>query len=102
MSILDRQNAMLAHHQDQFGTVSLHQIVSKLLEECGEVAACITRFTECRSGDDWEAKAIREIGDVCIVLTALCGYLGVDFQQVQTEAAERFLAREWAIKKGRT
>jgi len=90
---------IFAHHRSQFGVVSVHQIISKLMEECGEVASDVTRWTEGRpvtgGRPGFDELAVSEIGDVLIVLTALCGYLGADIDKVMETAAEEFLSREW-------
>ena len=96
------QYAISQHHRDQFGEVSLHQIVSKLAEEVGEVSAAVTRLTEERHGEDWRQLALEEIGDVMIVLTALCGYLDGHIDEVGARAQRSFCERTWDIKKGRT
>jgi len=99
-----RSDRIMEHHSEQFGQVNVHQVVSKLLEECGEVAANVTRWTECRAvpvGGEagWDELAVAEIGDVLIVLTALCGYLGADMDDVMDVAAEAFLRREWGLPR---
>ena len=86
------------HHYRQFGSVSVHQILSKLTEEVGETASNVTRWTEGRptiDGKQWDDLAICEIGDVLIVLTALCAYLGADIETVLADAVDDFCLREW-------
>lgn len=105
MAMTTLTERVLQHHREQFGTVSVHQIISKLTEECGEVASNVTRWTESRRPPEggapgFDELAVAEIGDVLIVLTALCGYLGADVDDVMMTAAESFCSREWNVTKG--
>jgi NTP pyrophosphatase (non-canonical NTP hydrolase) len=100
MNNIDR---VTQHHREQFGTVDLHRLLSKLTEEVGEVASDITRMLEDRipaGGKTWDEMAASEIGDVLIVLTVLCDYLGYRIDDVFKMAAIRFCNRTWNATNG--
>lgn len=83
------------HHLREFGNVPIERLGMKAGEEMGELLGALIRRVERRDGGDWINEIVNELGDVTIVLRALCWNLDVDFDVAADAAVRRFLARTW-------
>lgn len=66
------------HHREQFGSVSIERLCTKLLEEAGELAGTIIRDTEDRDGHNWKPAVKSELGDVLVALTVIAARYDLD------------------------
>ena len=93
---------VLRHHREQFGDSTIHQVVTKLLEEAGELSGAITRHTEFRDGRSWKMDVRLEIQDVLIVLEVIAARFGSDIESLLVDGRNRFLSRTWDINRDRS
>lgn len=113
------QDRVGSHHNEQFGDKSLLARALKLAEEAGEVAGAVIRHNEGRSNplseswwqrlvrfvlrrpqpvsESWDAEIKAEIGDVMIVLLALCDKQGYRLIEITRDSAIAFRNRSWDI-----
>lgn len=90
---------ILQHHREQFGDSTIHQVVTKLCEEVGEVAGAVTRHTEFRDGRSWKPEVCEEIGNVLTILEVIALRFGSDIETILHDGRKRFLERTWDINR---
>lgn len=92
----DLQKALKEWHDGKYASARLADIGLKLAEETGEVCRAIDRIIYAKtSGEDdqWRENLTGEIGDVAIVLLALCNRGGLDFEAVVRDRADEVMDR---------
>ena len=86
-----------SHHKDQFNDAPLSFRGIKLGEEAGEVMGAIVRHLEGRDGRSWTGEIKSEIGDVIVVLAAICYKLDLSLSDIARDGVEKFLSRTWYV-----
>ena len=92
----DLQERIKVWHRNKFHDATLERIGLKLGEESGEVQQAIDRIIYAKSpveSERWLTNLTDEIGDVVIVLLALCAKGGIDFEETVRHRAEEVMNR---------
>lgn len=70
------------------------QLTAAMIEECLELGKCMTKFQRgipnhnAWTYADWRISLVEEIGDVLVMLIAVCDRFGIEIDELKTRAAE--------------